>query len=724
MTVKTFNKVGELKGHSYYVNQLTISQDGRMLLSRSDDRTVCLWDIETSQLINRFTNPGFLGYSWFFLDNHHIFSFNLEEAVMWDTENGEVLNRFVYDPILTVSPSPDGHQVLIIKCVNQYNYEKLNKPEKPKLLELWDLTRRELIRSFQFDEEKPPIDAVFSPDRKHAAVCFWGSTGKIVRLLDLETGKTTFRFESASIGSMIFSPDSRSLLTGGHNNLQLWDLVQKTRLQHIDLGLKNPIKNLIMSLIFLPDGRRVISGSTDGIIRLWDLEQEQVIGRSQRNLSSISSIKSLILAKDNRYLFSAGLSSTNIDIWDLEKSSEVNLTIFKGLDKTIDYLKTAFGTYRHYSSKKEVLSNPENWPETHCFKIASVPSLLEPDSKQALYIGQLSFSSYGVCLLSLETGQIISQFDQSDFEQRAFMALFSPDKRYIVVGKKDCSINLYDRETSRKIQSFYGHKRWITSLAFSPNSRLILSGSHDATLRLWDIKSKEAVHILSGHTTEILHLAFSLDGRYALSAADNDIRVFLWDVENGQEVRRYTEHKEAMCSVGFSPDGRHLLFIEKEDFCSGNQISTLHLWDLKFDQKIPNFHQKVKALKAVFSTNSGLIATVCNDKRIRLFNLESREEIFQSQKLKNEIGRIAFSSNDEFILSSDGPMLRLWEVKSCKEIYRFQCNIVQTGNLDPSFEIPDSRILDFTLSSDGRYVYCYDNYKHIFELTLPSSAYS
>ena len=90
-----------------------------------------------------------------------------------------------------------------------------------------------------------------------------------IRLWDVVTGeqKLTLTAYESGAGSIAFSPDGRTLASGGWaRTIDLWDVATGKR-RHTITGPPSRIN----SIAFSPDGGTLASGSEDGTVLLWEL---------------------------------------------------------------------------------------------------------------------------------------------------------------------------------------------------------------------------------------------------------------------------------------------------------------------------------------------------------------------------------------------------------------------------------------------------------------------
>ena len=304
------------------------------------------------------------------------------------------------------------------------------------------------------------------------------------------------RENPAAITSAAFSPDGSRVVLGSRDNaMWLWDVKTGKPINQALSGHNGAVS----SVAFSPDGKRIVSGSGnfvfrgDNTLRLWDANTGQPIGQPLTGHNG--GVSSVAFSPDGARIVSGSTDKT-LQFWDA------------------------------------ITVKPIGQPLT-------------------------------------------------GHEKAVSSAAFSPDGVSIVSGSVDKTLRLWDAKTGKPIgQPLTGHKGPVFSVAFSPDSKCIVSGSDDGFLRLWDAKTGQAIgQPLRGHTDSVFSVAFSPDGNRIVSGGGNfysiikgDWTLRLWNAQTGAVIGDPLKgHDKAVVSVAFSPDGTRIL--------SGSLDHTLRLWD-------------------------------------------------------------------------------------------------------------------------------------------------
>ena len=123
----------------------------------------------------------------------------------------------------------------------------------------------------------------------------------------------TLTGHDARVNSVAFSPDSQRIVSGSSDGtLRLWDAVT-------GLPVGHPLRSLggfiIITVAFSLDGRRIVSGSDDGTIRLWDAETGMPIGAPLTGHDA--RVNSVAFSPDGRRIVS-GYGDGTLQLWDAE----------------------------------------------------------------------------------------------------------------------------------------------------------------------------------------------------------------------------------------------------------------------------------------------------------------------------------------------------------------------------------------------------------------------
>ena len=171
---------------------------------------------------------------------------------------------WVYD----IAYSPDGTCLVVVSSIGTWLYDAQTGNELDLITGHTDLI----------------TNAKFGPDGKTIAS---GSLDGTICLRDVDTGTHlhTLTWNWGMIGNVSFSPDGKMIAGGSmHGFIGLWDVDTGTHLRtfilprnRINNHALTPVDNSVLSIGFSPDGKSIVSGSTDETIRLWDADTGQPI---------------------------------------------------------------------------------------------------------------------------------------------------------------------------------------------------------------------------------------------------------------------------------------------------------------------------------------------------------------------------------------------------------------------------------------------------------------
>jgi sterol desaturase/sphingolipid hydroxylase (fatty acid hydroxylase superfamily) len=275
----------------------------------------------------------------------------------------------------------------------------------------------------------------------------------------------------------------------------------------------------VLAVAVSGDGTRVISGSEDGTVKVWDVAT-------------------------GREVFT--LTGHGRPVCGVTLSPDGSRVISGGHDRTLRVWNAATG-------------KPERALTGHEGPVYSVA--VSADGYRIASAGwgavKLWDAVTGVDLLDLPTGP-----------GSVLGVAVSPDGRHVAAAVWE-TVRVWDAATGRVEFTLKGHAALVTGVAFSPDGRRLASASLDRTVKVWDAATGREVFALSGHTGPVHAVAFDPDGTQLVSGS-GDGTVKVWDAATGKERRTLAGHTDAVTSVAVSGDGRTIV--------SGSRDGTVRVW--------------------------------------------------------------------------------------------------------------------------------------------------
>ena len=340
-------KIWSVRGHGdQWVWALAFTPDGRHLVSAGGDNRVVLRDAATGRLVREYAGFNNVVTSLALTaDGKHVLAGGVEGSLdgiirIWDLESGMLLRDFRgHKWIAFVGPA----HVLSLD-VTRDSRHVVSSDGQGNII-LWDFASGREIRRYPLQGSSMTIKGIFKvaflPDGKRfmstrierIALC-------VARMRDTETGETLRTFEGDII-KLSLSPDGRLMLTGGPDGIvRIWDLEGGNVTKEL-AGQSIFFRTAFSAdtMAFSPDMKRIVTGSPDGSVRLWDAAS----GKEMALMAAFDDGEWLMITTDGYYASSpAGHNYLNVmygstlyaasQFYDVFYRPDIVSAIFRGRD--------------------------------------------------------------------------------------------------------------------------------------------------------------------------------------------------------------------------------------------------------------------------------------------------------------------------------------------------------------------------------------------------------
>lgn len=573
---------------------LAISADGRRLAAGGWNGQAKIWTLEGDRppVILAHESTSFVNAVAFAPDGQLVATGSSDRAGgylrLWDAGSGQPVRRLEghTDAVTGVHFSRDGKRLLTS------SYDATAR--------LWNVETGELIRTFA-GHDWWVWSAAFSPDERRlvtashdgSAIVWTTDTGEpnpVPFLGHRKDGSQTPVFAA------VFAPDGRRVASGGLDNCVLiWD---PDELQPFDYaraigGRKPPLqpyvtlaghKAAVHALAFSQDGKRLVSGSHDNAVIVWDAETGAVIKTLRGHDGWVQACS---LTGDGRLAVSASHDG-RVKFWDVQGYEEARVLRGHVLDGHLDaVLAAAYSPDGRRVATASRDRTAKSWDastgaellqfrEGHEFTTAT--AMFFPDGKRLLTTAVDNTTR----IWDVATGSELAETRLEGTGLRGSAAV-SHDGRWIVTGSlrpqqgDAWSAKLWNAADGRLVHELQGHKTEVSAVAFSPDDRLVFSGDRNGRGVLWNRETREPIATV-WEDEQINAAAFLPDGQHLLTASNfNAVRQ--WQIPSGTEIKeRVLRHPDAVVSLALSGDGQLALTA-----CADGAV---RLWDIASAKEI------------------------------------------------------------------------------------------------------------------------------------------
>jgi WD40 repeat protein/serine/threonine protein kinase/tetratricopeptide (TPR) repeat protein len=402
-------------------------------------------------------------------------------------------------------------------------------------------------------------------------------------------------------GPAAFSPDGKSVLTTNGKSWRIarWDLATRQ-----PIGAPLPQPGAVTAAAYSPDGAQIVTGGTDGRVRLWDAKTGLLQLEADALEGEKVAVSSVDWSPDGRILAVAttapgGQRASHVHLWDIATGKPVGAPLRHNKNFTRVFFSPD-GT-RLLSARDDGIA--QLWDVST--REPAGPAMRHPSGTIVA-----RFTPDGRTLVTGSDDGIIRWWDTSSGDALVgslprhrgslYDLAVSPDGRTLVaVGGEEANgtMCLWQLATGlsrpvRKERGTFAKASWALnetlpwfgrqSVAYSPDATAVLTGGQHASAHLFGVATQMPLVVPPRTYFDGAYFnAFSPDGRLAATSSQDvtpNGDVLLWNTATGKAIGRPLAHLNWVAALAFSPDGQFLV--------TGGYDKAIHIWDPRTARRV------------------------------------------------------------------------------------------------------------------------------------------
>ncbi|MAT42798.1 MAG: hypothetical protein CL609_10680 [Anaerolineaceae bacterium] len=515
--------------------------------------------------------------------------------------------------------------------------------DKDGVIQLWDtITWKPIL--FLSEHRKGIMKLFFSEDDQFL---YSLSADETIKKWDIEKKIIAYQFSENTtyVSDMAVTPDGHYLITVGKNNkIQFWNLTTYEYVKNIRLPSQ------IFSVVVTPDSKQVVVGCADHRVYIIDIQTEEIY----ETLDGLNyDIVKLILTPDGGII--AGDQLGGIAYWDSSYSLQWKANRPEGSINRVDLLSS--GSQLVYLDKTEQIVSIDWQGITRIFDKNSGKQIDTP----------------------------------IDFYNKPVNLKISPNDNYIAVQNDKKQVRVWSLLEGKVLFDFEGEL--VFGNPFSPNSQFIALKINDSTVRVYGIRSGKTIYQFNGHG-QVKTIDYGFDGDILVVGKPEDLH--LWSLLNGQEIVVTKNFSTSGCTQIYDLNDNVIMFItnynlkvpvsdSSSGLCEFGRVGWMRAMDVNMTKKIiavggnsrlivHNYEfssddiniegvNLKNVMEVAIHPSGDIVASALNDFTIRLWDINTKEELVVLFGHKDEITDLEFTSNGRFLVSSsrDG-FIKIWGV--------------------------------------------------------------
>ncbi|WP_159786208.1 NB-ARC domain-containing protein [Sodalinema gerasimenkoae] len=524
--------------------------------------------------------------------------------------------------------------------------------------------------------------------------------------------QTVFAEPSTYSRAVAFSPDGTILASADFNHLRLWAMPSGRLIRSM------PHNTWTWRLAFSPDGTRLASGTTDNVVKIWDVatghclkvlageaegcssiawspDGRQLVGSYHNHIRLWDTVTWTLLATlsdhthrvafvaiapvpdaQGRVILASGSHDQTVRLWDLQTQQclhvlreHANLVwnLAFSADGTILATSSMDGTIRLWTVATGTLKNTLT---SHRHIVSAAMFIPNTDI--------LVSSSFDQTLKYWDIHQGTCQHTTVAHRGEVWGVASTQDGRLIASVGNDKAVKLWDGLTKQCVKTICGSSSQVYGVT-GAGPGFLVSGGDDELARIWDLRTGQCCQTLAGHDSwvwaVVVHVA-----RQRLATAGGDGKIRIWDLTNHHCLTVLSGHIAPIYGLAFSADGQTL--------ASCGADAGTKLWDLQTGDCLRTFEgHRSWVWDCVLATHQPWLATASNDETVKQWDLQTGDCLNTLTGHRERVWAVAIAPEDDLIVSgSEDYTAKVWDATTgeCLKTLKGHTSQVKTVVFDPS----------------------------------------
>jgi WD40 repeat protein len=520
--------------------------------------------------------------------------------------------------------SPDGKWLLTRRRSAVTALQDLHK-ENHELI-LWDTATWIATRSVSLPASGAAsgprdlyVETVFARDGR-SLVVLAGDTIRLLQLPELEEIRVLpdkIPIKRYSRPFIALSPDNHTLAIPDQEEfgIRLWDLDGNR-----ELRVLTGHTDMVIAAAFSPDGTMLATCSPDQTIRLWNVDTGELLNTFRGQADEVFDVA---FSSDGKLLASLGCYDAVVKVWD-----------------------------------------PMQKPRPESFRDSLTPAGFEADGgllairkREAVVLDPATFQVSPVNVPLLRTQANYGLYLNSVSSDGRFQAVWGRDK----TNAGDYFVEVWDRREAKRLSLLPAISPIVS---FAPKRELIATSTTnelgETSSVIWQLPAGTSKWVFTNSQCR----AIAPDEKHLLMI-DAGGRLLLWKID-GDEVKPVLTIPGSFGDTVLSPDGRLLATVESGDI----QIRRLPTAEVV---GVLKGHTR-KGPRLAFSPDGRTLASIADDRTVRLWHIATQRELLQFQSPAEDQGPffLEFSPDGRALAATRvddrGPVTWLYFAPSLAEI--------------------------------------------------------